>query len=204
MRFLPLALLLTIAPLTVQAQAASPEERMQIAEQRILGILGIEAEATEHSKDPTPAKAHVEQAQDEYDPFVTLGNFLADLQEASLGVLGAGMGNLGAVAAQQNGGSVNQHSADAQLLAGKAFAVGANGNRAKAIELYEQAVKLDPRFSKAFYNLACECAKDQQRQKALLNLQKALQLSSSLKADAQQDPDFATLRDEHEFKNMIK
>jgi tetratricopeptide (TPR) repeat protein len=204
MRFLSLALLLASVPLAAHAQQASPEERMRLAEQRIMGMLGIEAEAAEPAKDTAPAKPRVEKVEDEYDPSVTLGNFFADLQEASANVLGAGMGNLGAVAAAQNGGSNNQNSAQAQIFAGKAYIFGANGDRAKAIEHYEQAVKLDPQFSKAFYNLACEYAKDQQREKALLNLQKALALSSGLKAHALQDPDFAALRGSQEFKKLVQ
>ena len=204
MRFLSVALLLTSFPLAVHAQDASPEERMRIAEQRILGMLGIDAEAAEPSKPAAPAKQAAKADADEYDPSVTLPNFLADLQGATADVLGNGMGMMGAVAAQQNGGSVNKDAAGAQLLAGQAYAFGASGDRAKAIELYEKAVKLDPSFHKAVYNLACEYAKNQQRDKALENLEKAIALTSSYKTIAQQDSDFAALRGDEGFLKLVK
>jgi tetratricopeptide (TPR) repeat protein len=204
MRLLSLALLLSSIPLAAQAQDASPEERMRAAEQRILGMLGIQAEAAEPSKAPAAPKPQAKVQDDEYDPSVTMGNFLADLQEATADILSQGMRMHGAVAAQQNGGSAGPEAAQAQLVAGKAYVFGAQGDRAKAIEHYEQAIKLDPKFSKALYNLACEYAKDSQPEKALVNLEKALALSTQLKMLARQDPDFASLRDQEAFKKLME
>lgn len=73
-----------------------------------------------------------------------------------------------------------------------------------AEECFGKALKIDPAYAPAYYNRACLNARKSNREEALKNLRKAVELDSTLKKGAKKDKDFKSLRNDKSFKNLLK
>jgi len=73
-----------------------------------------------------------------------------------------------------------------------------------AINLCNQALRIDPENKHAFYQLAGAYAMMEKHGEAIEYLQKALQDSEGYKEQVQNDPVFRTMREDAEFKKLIE
>jgi tetratricopeptide (TPR) repeat protein len=76
-------------------------------------------------------------------------------------------------------------------------------NYKEAIKMYQQAVKLDPKFSPAYYNLAVSLAKIGKNDAAIKSLARAMDNDASIFNRAKEEPAFEPLKAEPEFKKLI-
>jgi hypothetical protein len=77
------------------------------------------------------------------------------------------------------------------------------GDVVEAIELFEKALKVDPRGDHILYSLAAAFAHRNEPSKALDLLRKAISVRPVNKARARRDLDFATLRNNDAFQQLI-
>jgi tetratricopeptide (TPR) repeat protein len=77
------------------------------------------------------------------------------------------------------------------------------GRYEEAVESLKQAVRLDPKFSDAFYNLAVAFAHLKKRSDALASLEAAIRINPNLASEALQDKDFESLRSEPRFQALV-
>lgn len=75
-------------------------------------------------------------------------------------------------------------------------------NVREAIQLFEKALKVEPRAAHVLYSLAAAYARLENPRKALEILRKAIQLQTVHRSRARTDQDFASLRNEEEFQNL--
>jgi tetratricopeptide (TPR) repeat protein len=77
------------------------------------------------------------------------------------------------------------------------------GEVGEAIELFEKALKVDPRADHVLYSLAAAFAHRNDTAKALDSLRRAISLRAVNKMRARRDLDFATLRRNEAFQQLI-
>jgi len=68
---------------------------------------------------------------------------------------------------------------------------------------YLQAISLDPSHPKPYYNLACVYALRDRKDDAIPFLKKAFALCPALRQDANDDPDFNSLRNDPRFQTLL-
>ncbi len=81
----------------------------------------------------------------------------------------------------------------------------ANANQSdKSMESYGQALALNPRQTEALFNRSCLYARMGEYDLALEDLKRAIELEPDLRKDAREDKDFASLRDDPRFQELVK
>jgi tetratricopeptide (TPR) repeat protein len=78
------------------------------------------------------------------------------------------------------------------------------GRYEDAVGYLEKAVKLKPRFANPFYNLACAYSLQDEGDKGMVYLLKAIEVDENVKDWAKQDPDLKNLREYPEFTLITK
>ncbi len=78
------------------------------------------------------------------------------------------------------------------------------GQNDKALAMLLQAVQLDSRYGPAHYNLAAFYAATGQADLSLRELRQAINLDSRARETVQDDPDFAALRSNSEFRALVQ
>jgi tetratricopeptide (TPR) repeat protein len=76
------------------------------------------------------------------------------------------------------------------------------GNTREAIDLYDKALRADPRADHVWYSLAAAYARQTDPSKALDALRRAIGIRSVHRSHARRDLDFAGLRTNHEFQQL--
>ena len=74
----------------------------------------------------------------------------------------------------------------------------------EAIKSFERAIIIEPKYYEALYNLACCLAMTNSKEKAIMNLSKACNLSPECAAWAKDDMEFESMRDDPEFLNIVE
>ncbi|MHC1584299.1 MAG: tetratricopeptide repeat protein [Methanosarcinales archaeon] len=72
-----------------------------------------------------------------------------------------------------------------------------------ALESLEKAIELKPDDAGAWFNRACLYALKGEREDALADLRRAIELDSSFKEEAKKDKDFEALWDDEELKRLV-
>ncbi|MDO9008179.1 MAG: hypothetical protein Q7U80_08140 [Thiobacillus sp.] len=101
-------------------------------------------------------------------------------------------------------------------LSTQAYALSELGDFSEAISVEEEAIKLihqaleksvegitEQRLAEKYYNLACYFSLFNQDKAAKLRLRDAIKYDPELKEDARKDDDFASLRDDPEFREIV-
>jgi tetratricopeptide (TPR) repeat protein len=78
------------------------------------------------------------------------------------------------------------------------------GRYEDAIRYLEKAVKLKPKFANPFYNLACAYSLQNEGEKGMAYLLKAIEIDKNVKDWAKQDPDLQNLREYAELSLITK
>ena len=73
-----------------------------------------------------------------------------------------------------------------------------------ALEPLRAAIRIDPQFSDAFYNLAVAYARLGEKENDLQHLQRAVQLQPDLAAEARTDDDFESLHADQDFLEVTQ
>ncbi len=73
----------------------------------------------------------------------------------------------------------------------------------EAIGAFNKAIDLKPYYEQAWYTLACSYSLQDDKKSALSNLEKAIQLDSTCKQDAQEDEDFKPFWNDPDFKRIV-
>ena len=92
---------------------------------------------------------------------------------------------------------------NATLYSDKGHALIRLGRNKEAIDIISKGIEIAPEYSMAYYNLACVYALDGDEKSAITNLEKALSLERTLKKDAQNDPDFDSIRESAAFIKLL-
>ncbi len=80
----------------------------------------------------------------------------------------------------------------------------AKGDRPKALQMFQQAIEVDPNFATSYYNISCIYAIQQEKEKAIEYLRKGIALNQSYKEKAKKDKDFDPLKGGKEFEELLK
>jgi tetratricopeptide (TPR) repeat protein len=72
-----------------------------------------------------------------------------------------------------------------------------------AITAYNQAVIIKPDFSNAWYNMACCYAQQNNLERAIQNLQQAIDFDSHCQEEAKTDSDFDSIREYSQFQTLL-
>lgn len=134
----------------------------------------------------------------------TVEDALGPFFQRLTGLAGASAGALGAMAQadlahEQNDNAVN----NASSLVGKAAIASLSGKHAEAANLYKQAIESDPENPTAYFGLATESAKLENKDTALLALTKAVTIDKKYADQASREPAFDSLRDDAKFKEIL-
>ena len=89
-------------------------------------------------------------------------------------------------------------------LSDKLLDLNKNEDYKGAIDSFEKAISLEPKLYEALYNLACCFAMTNSKEKAIMNLNKACNLSPECAAWAKDDMEFESMRDDPEFLNVVE
>lgn len=86
---------------------------------------------------------------------------------------------------------------------------GITGNVRKSREIYDAAIAKDPEYPSFYYNLACGYAEEENFDKAMVNLEKAIKFQDNLIAgdafpDPMKDSSFKKYVNNEKFKNIVK
>jgi tetratricopeptide (TPR) repeat protein len=93
----------------------------------------------------------------------------------------------------------------AGLQFNKGVALGKLGDFEEAIKVYDKAIELKPDYAGALYNRACHYSTDKgDPEKALSDLEKAIESDISLKKTAKKDKRFEKLSDDKVFKELVE
>jgi Flp pilus assembly protein TadD len=79
-----------------------------------------------------------------------------------------------------------------------------NGRHSEARAQYQLVIELDPNLPEPHYNLACSYARTGNLNTALPHLKRAIRLQELFRDECKEDPDFDPIRDEPEFKALLK
>lgn len=121
-----------------------------------------------------------------------------------------------AISSIQNGGvgGVNRTLPDippnaedrrqAEILTTEAINLLAMGKKEDGLIKLQEATIVDPTFTLAHYNLACLYAKENKTESAISSLSKAIELDKKYIEMARMDPDFDTIRNTNEFRELVK
>ena len=77
------------------------------------------------------------------------------------------------------------------------------GDAKKAIDYYDQALKIDPEDESVWYNKACAHSLMNKKSEALADLKRAVELNPSYRESAKSDKDFEKLWEDQDFKDII-
>ncbi len=72
-----------------------------------------------------------------------------------------------------------------------------------ALKAYDKAIELKPDYASAWYNKACAYSLKGDKENALKNLSKAIDLDAKYKEKAKSDDDFKNLWDDEDFKRIV-
>lgn len=70
----------------------------------------------------------------------------------------------------------------------------------EALEIYDKILDLDQNYKKAWYDKACVESLQGNKDKAMYNLEKAINLDSKYKEKAKREPDFINIKNMSAFK----
>ena len=87
---------------------------------------------------------------------------------------------------------------------GMASTLGRLGRHDEAGPAYDEALRIDPNYVGAIWHRACGHAKSLQKEKALADLKRAIELDSTIKSDARQDACFDWLWEDEEFLAVVR
>ena len=90
----------------------------------------------------------------------------------------------------------------AEAWVGKGFALDKLGRHKEAVEAYEKALKIKPDDASAWYNKACCYSLMKDKDNAIKNLSRAIELDAKYKEEAKKDEDFKSLWDDEDFKKI--
>lgn len=76
------------------------------------------------------------------------------------------------------------------------------GKYKKAINNYDKAIEIDPKYATAYYNKACAYSLQSQKQECLTNLEICIAIDTSYKLMAKEDEDFKNLWSDEDFKKL--
>jgi tetratricopeptide (TPR) repeat protein len=76
------------------------------------------------------------------------------------------------------------------------------GNTTDAIDLFEKALKADPRADHVYYSLAAGYARLNDATRSLDSLRRAISLRPGYRSHARRDPDFVSLHDNESFRQL--
>ncbi len=74
----------------------------------------------------------------------------------------------------------------------------------RAFRPFEKAIELKPDYAHVWFNRACSYAFKGNKENALSNLKKAVELDASLKEEAKKDQYSKALQNNKDFKELIK
>ncbi|WP_299462692.1 tetratricopeptide repeat protein [uncultured Microscilla sp.] len=77
------------------------------------------------------------------------------------------------------------------------------GKYAKAHQVYNKALHIDPKYGNAWYNQACAYAQQQNKEKMLYCLARAIYLRNFFKVEAKKDADFADFYKDFDFMQLV-
>jgi hypothetical protein len=77
------------------------------------------------------------------------------------------------------------------------------GNAQLAIELFEKALKAEPRAAHVLYSLAAACARVNDQTKAIESLRRAISIQPVHRSHARRDLDFVSLRTNETFQQLV-
>ena len=92
---------------------------------------------------------------------------------------------------------------DAEALTYKADAALAMDSPEWAVNLCQSALRSDPDYGYAHYQMACAYSRMQQIEDALAHLQAALERNESYQSLAREEEDFQNLREHAEFQRLL-
>jgi len=106
--------------------------------------------------------------------------------------------------------TLNPISALAYVNKGFALSV-LNSDKQEQLTAFKKAGELDPEYPIAFYNIACiysqiygELQDTKDAKESIQNLQKAIEINQDIKGWAQKEKDFAFIKEEKEFIDLIR
>jgi Flp pilus assembly protein TadD len=91
----------------------------------------------------------------------------------------------------------------AEAYAQKALYLHVMGQHAAAVPIFDHALYFAPRDDGIYYNRACACARNGDRQGTLWSLWQAIQLRPGAKETPKNEDDFQSLRQDPEFLRMV-
>ena len=74
----------------------------------------------------------------------------------------------------------------------------------EALSAAEKDIEIDPNNATTFFNVACIYSLKGEKEKALNNLKKAIDLDESFQKKARKDEDFKSLWDDNDFKKITQ
>ncbi|MBE9565164.1 MAG: tetratricopeptide repeat protein [Proteobacteria bacterium] len=94
---------------------------------------------------------------------------------------------------------------DAPTHYNRGITLGYLGKYKEGASACDRAIELEPGRASAYYNRACAHARLDNKEKALLDLTKAIELDETCRKEARddKDDDFASLRDDPEFRKLV-
>ena len=93
---------------------------------------------------------------------------------------------------------------DARLLNNMGSVLLAKGDPAKALNYFIQARRNSTDYVEPIYNMACAYARLKRKEAALSSLRQACSMQPEAKLWAGRDPDLASLKDDKDFKGIIR
>jgi tetratricopeptide (TPR) repeat protein len=87
------------------------------------------------------------------------------------------------------------------LLGGAYFKMGQTD---AALGAFRWAIRADPKFAESYYNLSCVLAAEQEKEKSLEYLRKAIKLNPEYREKAKSDNDFNSVRGDKDFEALLK
>jgi tetratricopeptide (TPR) repeat protein len=73
----------------------------------------------------------------------------------------------------------------------------------KSLEAFDKAIELKPDYADAWYNKACAYSLKGDKENALKNLSKAIELDAKYKEEAKGDEYFKNLWNDEDFKRIV-
>ena len=82
--------------------------------------------------------------------------------------------------------------------------LGRLGKYEEAIKFYNEELKMNPNYSKAWYNKACALSLMKNKNEMHINLKRAIELDKKYKEKASKDEDFKCYCNDPDFMELVK